>query len=152
MIYADPSFLASFYGWDDNTQKAQDVHATDGRRPLCFTPWQRFEVRNAIRLAVHRARRTGRPVAFQLGNLFKRMDEDLAAGRLRHVEPEWREAFRVCEDMSREHTAALGCASVDIWHVASANLLGADTFWTFDEAQQKLAKATRFFRSVPRLV
>jgi predicted nucleic acid-binding protein len=151
MIYADASFLASLYGWDDNTQKAEDVYSKDGRRPLCFTPWQRLEVRNAIRLSVHKARRAGRPVRFQVGNLLKRMDEDLSAGRLKHFEPDWREAFRLAEDLSAEHTEATGCASVDLWHVASANLLGADTFWTFDELQQKLAETVGCFRRVPRL-
>jgi hypothetical protein len=151
MIYADPSFLFSFYGWDDNTQKAQDLYAKDGRRPLCFTPWQRFEIRNALRLAVHKGKRAGRPVAFQVGNLLKRMDEDLAVGRLKHLEPDWLQAFQLSEDLSRDHTEALGCSAVDIWHVASASLLDADTFWTFDGIQQKLAEAAGSFRRVPRL-
>ena len=51
MIYADPSFLFSFYAWDDNTAAAQKLYHQDGRRPLVFTPWQRFELRNAVRLA-----------------------------------------------------------------------------------------------------
>ncbi len=61
------------------------------------------------------------------------------------------ENFRLCEDLSRQHTEALGCGGVDIWHVASAGLLGADSFWTFDGIQQKLAEAWGLFRRVPRL-
>lgn len=49
MIYADASFLASLYGWDDNTQQAENIYGKDGQRPLCLTPRQRFEVRNAFR-------------------------------------------------------------------------------------------------------
>jgi predicted nucleic acid-binding protein len=37
---------------------------------------------------------------------------------------------------------------LDIWHVASALEVGADTFWTFDEDQRKLAIATRQFKTV----
>lgn len=152
MIYADPSFLASLYGWDDNTERAGQVYAKDGRRPLCFTPWQRLEVRNAIRLAVHKAKRAGRPVSFQSGNLLKRIDEDLSAGRLRHFEADWREAFRLSEELSQDHTESLGCGAVDLWHVACARLLGADTFWTFDEIQRNLADAVGCFRRVPQLI
>ncbi len=49
MIYADPSFLTSLYTWDANTKTAQQTYASNGRRPLVFTPWQRLEVRNAVR-------------------------------------------------------------------------------------------------------
>src|SRR5882762_1547328 len=100
MIYADPSFLCSLYGWDGNSSTAQAVHAQDARRPLLLTPWQRFEVRNALRLAAHKLRRAGQAVPFRTGNVFKRMDEDLAAGRLRHKETDWRETFRQAEDLS----------------------------------------------------
>ena len=40
MIYADPSFLCSLYGWDGNTGTAQATFERDPRRPLCFTPWK----------------------------------------------------------------------------------------------------------------
>ncbi len=150
MIYADPSFLCSLYGWDDNTERAQKAFVADARRPLLYTPWQRFEVRNAIRLAVHKLRRAGQAVPFQPGNIFRRLDADLSAGRLRHQEPDWREALRLAEEISDEHTQDLGAASVDLWHVATAVLLRADTFWTFDGDQRRLADAVRRFRSVPQ--
>jgi hypothetical protein len=151
MIYADSSFLFSLYAWDDNTQAAQAIYATDARRPLLFTPWQRFELRNAVRLASHRVRRTGQKVPFQLGNVFKRIDEDLTASRLKHMEPDWHETFRLAEELSAAHTEALGAVSVDLWHVAVALLLRADTFWTFDDEQFTLARAAGHFRHVPQL-
>ena len=151
MIYAGPSFLCSLYGWDDNTERAQETFESDARRPLLFTPWQRFEVRNAIRLAAHRLRRTGHTVPFQPGSVFRRMDGDVSAGRLRHQESDWRETLRLAEEISAEHTEDLGAASMDLWHVASAVLLGADTFWTFDEDQRELADAAGKFRRVPQL-
>lgn len=151
MIYADPSFLCSLYGWDENTAIASRTYESDGRRPLIFTPWQRFEVRNAMRLTAHRLRRAGLTVPFQIGTVFRRLDDDLADGRLSHDAPDWRETFRLAEELSEAHTEALGAAAVDLWHVASAMLLRADTFWTFDGDQQALAKAVGKFRRVPDL-
>jgi hypothetical protein len=151
MIYADPSFLFSFYAMDGNTQAAATLYSADARRPLLFTPWQRFELRNAVRLAGHKLRRQGRTIPFQAGNVFKRVDEDLSAGRLKHEEPNWRETLQMCEELSELHTDALGCASVDLWHVASALVLKADTFWTFDGDQRALAKATGKLRRVPEV-
>ncbi len=63
MIYADTSFLFSFYAWDDNTASAQELYQRDRRRSLIFTPWQRFELRNAVHLVGHR--RSKLPVRFQ---------------------------------------------------------------------------------------
>lgn len=151
MIYADSSFLCSLYGRDGNSAHAQKVYSGDARRPMLFTPWQRFEVRNALRLAVHRLKKSALPVPFQLGNVFKRMDQDLSDGRLRHEEPEWRDAFRLAEDWSEAHGASLGCSAVDLWHVATAALLKADTFWTFDAEQFALAKAVGRFKKLPEL-
>jgi hypothetical protein len=151
MIYADPSFLCSLYGWDENTVAAQAMYERDSRRPLLFTPWQRFEVRNAIRLAAHRLRKRRCAVPFQIGNVFKRIDEDLAAGRLKHEEPDWRETFRLAEELSAGQTEKTGAASVDLWHVAGAVRLRADAFWTFDQDQYRLASAVNRFQSVPRL-
>lgn len=151
MIYADASFLFSFYAMDGNTPAAANLYAGDGRRPLLFTPWQRFELRNTVRLAAYRLHRHGRALPFRPGNVFKRVDEDLSAGRLKHEEPDWRATLRLSEELSDLHTVSLGCASVDLWHVAAALLLKADTFWTFDGDQYALAKATGKFRRVPEL-
>ncbi len=151
MIYADSSFLCSLYGWDDNTRPANATYASDRRRPLPFTAWQRLEVRNGLRLAVRRFHRTRQTVPFQIGNVFRRIESDIARGILRHVEPDWYEAFRRAEELSARHSINLGAAAVDLWHVAIAHLLGADTFWTFDAEQRALADASGHFDHVPKL-
>ena len=148
MIYADPSFLFSFYAWDDNTAAAQRLYQRDQRRPLIFTPWQRFELRNAIRLVTHRLKRAKSPIRFQSGNVFREIEADLSAGRLKHREHDWLETIRLADDLSSKHTELLGSAAVDVWHVAVAILLEADAFWTFDEDQQVLARATGKFGTV----
>jgi len=148
MIYADPSFLFSFYAWDDNTVTAEQLYHRDQRRPLIFTPWQRFELRNAVRLVTHRLKRARLPIRFQSGNVFREIEVDLAAGRLKHREHDWHDTLRLSDELSARHTELLGSAAVDLWHVASAILLEADTFWTFDGDQQALARATRKFDTV----
>jgi hypothetical protein len=148
MIYCDPSFLFSLYAWDDNTGSALKTYSADARRPLIFTPWQRLETRNAVRLAAHKLRRAGKTIPFQPGNVFKRMDQDLAAGILKYQEPDQVEALRLAEDLSDAYTETLGSAAVDLWHVAQAVLLEAEVFWTFDSDQRKLARSIKKFRVV----
>lgn len=151
MIYADPSFLCSLYGWDSNSSIATDTFSKERRRPLFFTPWQRFEVNNSIRLAAGRLSRGGHRVLFQVGNVLKTIREDLSAGRLRHVEPDWREALRLAEELSEQHSEDLGTGAVDVWHVAAAVMLNAEVFWTFDESQRKLALDCGRLPRVPAL-
>jgi hypothetical protein len=151
MIYADASFLFSLYAWDGNTLLAQKAYDSDRRRPLFFTPWQSLELRNAVRLAAHRLIRAGETVPFQIGAVFKRIDEDLSAGRLRHRQPDTNDTLTLAEQLSAEHTEKLGSAAVDLWHVSAALILRADTFWTFDTDQRRLALATKGIRRVPDL-
>ena len=151
MIYADPSFLFSFYCHDGNSTAAVRTYEADARRPLFLTAWQRFEFRNAVRLMVHRFKRAKESVPFQPGNVFKAMQEDLDAGRLKHADVDWRESLRLAEELSDRHTIATGAASVDVWHVAAAVMLEADTFWTFDGEQRETAVRCGQFKRVPKL-
>jgi hypothetical protein len=151
MIYADTSFFFSFYALDSNSPAAASAYAADARCRLFLSPWQRFELRNAVRLAVHRLNRAKVTIPFQPGNVFKWMQEDLDNGRLRHAEVDWRESMRLAEELSAEHTEITGAASVDVWHVAAAVLLEANTFWTFDAEQREMAMHCGKFRKVPLL-
>ena len=44
------------------------------------------------------------------------------------------------EELALRHTAKHGFRTYDLLHVASALLLGCDTFWSFDAKAKKLAK------------
>ncbi len=50
-------------------------------------------------------------------------------------------AFEVCADLGRRYGPKLGMRTLDTLHVACAQELKAERFWTFDERQAKLAKA-----------
>ena len=148
MIYADPSFLFSLYAEDQNSPRADALYGGDKRRPLIFTPWQRFELRNTVRLAAYRSKRAGQGFSFAAGQVFKNLDEDLKTGILRHHEPDWRETFRLADELSAQYTDSLGVGAVDVWHVAAGILLRADSFWTFDEAQAAMARKCGSFKVV----
>jgi len=49
-------------------------------------------------------------------------------------------AFDVCAQLARRHGARLGLRTLDTLHVASALVLKAERFWTFDERQKRLAR------------
>jgi len=50
-------------------------------------------------------------------------------------------AFDLAIELARQHVARLGCRTLDTLHVACALKLGARQFWTFDQRQERLAKA-----------
>jgi hypothetical protein len=127
------------------------TYASDQRRPMLFTPWQRLEFRNSVRLAAHRLDLAGAAVPFQIGNVFKRIEQDLSAGRLMHRDLDWNSTLRLAEDLSDEHTVDLGTAAVDLG-TSPPRFAKVDTFWTFDREQRVLALATKAIRKVPDLL
>ena len=68
-------------------------------------------------------------------------DEDLAEGRYVDADILWRATLRRARELSRAHTPALGCRTLDVLHVATAIELGLRYFVTFDSRQGQLAKA-----------
>jgi predicted nucleic acid-binding protein len=146
MIYADTSFLCSLYFRDSLSQKA--LVAYQQHRPIfAFTSWQRFELRNTIRLAC--VRNGGK---LSPGNAFKAVQQDLDRAILRHLDADWMEILRKAESLSDKFTMKLQCKGADVIHVASAMELAArysiEAFWTFDDAQRELAHACGAFAEV----
>ena len=66
--------------------------------------------------------------------------EDVADGRYAQADVLWRATLRRAGEISRAHTATVGCRSLDVLHVATALELGLRTFVTFDRRQQQLAR------------
>lgn len=72
--------------------------------------------------------------------IFDTLKRDLAAGVwLQTPMPE--NAFDLCANLARRLGPKLGMKTLDTLHVACALELKAERFWTFDERQEKLAKA-----------
>jgi hypothetical protein len=68
-------------------------------------------------------------------------DEDYAQGLYFQADLLWRAALNRATELSRKHTPALGCRSLDVLHVASALELSLPNFLTFDLRQRQLASA-----------
>ncbi|MBN9689084.1 MAG: hypothetical protein J0M24_02505 [Verrucomicrobia bacterium] len=69
------------------------------------------------------------------------MLSDLASDIFAHAEPAWLEVLLEAERLSAGNSEFLGTRSLDILHVASALVLGAEQFITFDLRQSSLASA-----------
>ena len=134
VVYADPSFLFSLYAQDANTAQAA---ATVGAlaASVVFTPLQRYELRNALRLSVFHGAATAEECHAVLANI----EDDARAGVLVESPVAWAEVFDQAEALSAAHTATLGTRATDILHVASAVALGVKDFFTFDIRRKTLA-------------
>lgn len=103
---------------------------------MVLTPLGELELTNAIALRLFRRELLSSKVKATQG-LVRR---DLTEGVLQ-LKSLTAGVFDRAKRMSLRWTPQLGTRTLDILHVASALELGADTFYTFDHHQEKLAKA-----------
>jgi len=135
MNYADSSFLVALYLADDPQQGEQaDAFMESEAQPVFFTPFNRVEVRNALRLSRWR----GNVRSAQVQTAFAHIDADLREGFLVHTAVNHSAVYRLADELSAKHA---GTRTLDLLHVASAVSLKAKTFLTFDTRQTALAKA-----------
>jgi predicted nucleic acid-binding protein len=135
VIYPDTSFLVLLYVDEEVTPIAKE-YAVHQPGPLTFTPFHRLEFRTALRIPAFRKELT----LDELQVALRRSDEDLLDGILRHTPLAWSDALREAERLGEAHLTETGARSGDLLHVASAIVLGAREFVTFDQRQTKLAR------------
>jgi predicted nucleic acid-binding protein len=135
-VYADPSFIVSLYSPDANSAAAAHImQALPADRFV--TTFGELEVVNAMGLRVFR----------------KEVSPSQAHSSLSEFEKDLRDGiFQIREltdailgrahQLSRQ-TAKLGTRTADLLHVAAALELGADSLYTFDLHQRKLAQTLR---------
>jgi len=134
--YADASFLVSLYGRDVNSRTALSL-LKEHQPVFLVTPFGETEFTSIV-FAI-----TARPRGWTLseaGAMEENFAQDLTAGiwQWEDFSPKiWIRA----RELARRHAPALGCRALDALHVASALILGADDFYTFDRDQAKLARA-----------
>ena len=134
VAYADSSFLFSLYAQDANTPRAAELAAAFNGA-LIFTPLQRFELRNALRLSVFR----GDISEGDCQRLLEQIEADIKTGALTELPVSWAEVYAEAEALSAAHTRKTGTRALDVLHIAAAASLGAKTFYTFDARQKALA-------------
>lgn len=134
-VYADTSFLVSLY--------APDVHSPAASRyilrselPILLTPLSELEFSNALRLRIFRRELGSEEV--KLASAAFRADMDAGILGLKSLSAA---TFERAKLIVRHRTETLGIRTLDVLHVASALVLHADTFCTFDRNQRQLAKA-----------
>lgn len=134
--YADTGFICSLHAPDAHSGKVV-AWLKRQRHLLPFSGLHRLEFRNALRLRVFRKEITPEQRALSI----QAMLSDLAARVFAHADPAWPEVLMEAERLSAGHAESLGTRSLDILHVASALVLGAGQFVTFDTRQGALAAA-----------
>jgi predicted nucleic acid-binding protein len=134
-VYADTSFVVSLYVPDANSGRAA-ARMKDALLPILLTPLGELELVNALYLRVFRKELAPSKVNAARA-LFGR---DIADGifQLRTFPPAVYDRSKL---IARKHTPRLGTRTLDLLHVASALTLNANTFYTFDRNQEKLAKS-----------
>lgn len=138
MITADTSFLFALYGDDVHTVSAQSW-VKQAKQPISVTVLNRYEFGNACRFAAFRKAISRTDARDRVAAL----DTDLKQGVLRLVSCDLVAIANEAERLSDLHTLSGGHRSFDVLHVATARVLKAATFLTFDVNQQKLARAVR---------
>jgi predicted nucleic acid-binding protein len=144
--YADTNFFVKLYLVLPDSQRAAgflDEARRKGASPLPITWLHRLEVVNALQLQVFAGRISGqsRITAEQMAAAQASFREDLLRPDfLRVTQLVHEKLVAKFEDVSLRHTARLGFRVYDVIHVASALLLGCDTFWSFDAKALRLAK------------
>lgn len=135
IVYADTSFLVSLYVLDANSGPASG-QMKRVQLPMLLSSLCELELLNAIRLRQFRREITASNAA-AASTLFTK---DVEAGIFKVVALS-AATFDVAKRLARQHTPQFGTRTLDVLHVASALVLKAHTFLTFDRSQANLAKA-----------
>jgi predicted nucleic acid-binding protein len=133
--YADTSFLASLYVQDGNSALAA-AHMKRAKLPLLLTPLGEVELTNAVSLRLFRKELSASKVKAALTLIRKDIEECVLTANMLPAS-----AFERAKQIARRQTPRLGTRTLDVLHVASALVLQAETFYTFDARQRILALA-----------
>jgi predicted nucleic acid-binding protein len=135
---ADTSFLFSLFGNDGHTAAAQ-AWTRQARIPISVTVLNRYEFGNAVRFAAFRKAISQADALASLAAF----ETDLKSGYLQLVPLDFAAMIAEAARLSELHTLSGGHRSFDILHVATARLVKATTFLSFDANQRKLATTVR---------
>lgn len=134
-VYADSSFLVSLYSLDVHSARAA-AEVRRSRAEIMMTPLLELELSNALELRVFRKESSPAEVREARLELQAHISDGVygITGMPSTV-------FDLARRIALKRTATAGTRTLDILHVASAVLLRAEKFWTFDQRQARIAKA-----------
>jgi predicted nucleic acid-binding protein len=136
VTYADSSFLVSLYVTDSNSGVAEII-SRKNPGPITLTVFSKYETEHAIRLLAYRKAIPHEVMARALLNF----DRDQHEGNFRLHPIGADDLFKEAGQLSRRYALEIGVRYLDMLHVASALLVNAKRFLSFDSRQAKLAKA-----------
>lgn len=137
MIYCDSSFLVSLYVTTDVFNAQARKEAAKFARAVPYTLLNELEVLNAIRRGLGDGS-LDRP---SHDAVIREIETDEADALLERTSLNQIKLYEKALELSQKHTPALACRSLDILHVASALVLRAQKFASFDIRQRRLANA-----------
>ena len=143
MIYTDTNFFTNLLIPMVHHEEAKRL-AREIKTPLPVTWLLRIELVNALQQSVFLSRHGALPCRvspeFATAMEAQFFDEVRAGRKLWETAISHDSICAMFHDLSHRHTAREGFRTYDILHVASALVLGCDTFWSFDAKAKKLAR------------
>lgn len=145
-VFADTNFYTNLWLELAHTKQANELYQELmlAGESLPITRLIRMEFTNALQRSIYESRHgaqmirvTPEIVLAARGDFDTEMDEGFTL-RWQEIGSDVLEA--TFETLAYRYTATEGFRTYDIMHVASALVLGCDTFWSFDERAKKLAK------------
>lgn len=136
-VYFDSSALVKLYIVESGSEDVQQrCHQAD---KLILCPLQETEVRNALLAA------GGRGILSRTAMLktLKNLESDLAHGFFERHQPDWPLIWQRSNEMATRHTPKILCRTLDILHVAIAEISECACLVTGDDRQFRLSKAIR---------
>jgi predicted nucleic acid-binding protein len=131
--YADTSFLVSLYSLDVNSPRAAS-EVSRLKPTVLLTPLGELELANALELRIFR----GEASRGEIKAAHVKFREHVERGFF-SLQAMPTVVYERARQIARRRTANAGLCTLDILHIASALLLNAEIFLTFDARQLKIA-------------
>jgi len=142
MIYADSSFLiATRVRRDTHYESALGFYEANQDAGWLWCPWHRVEIFNSIRQLVQHPDKNRRLASLEARAIIHHIEMDVRLGYFMHMEADWRDVCRTANEISIAYAFEGPCRAADLFHVAWAKELAAETFVSFDKDQSDLAAA-----------
>jgi len=135
MTYCDSSFLTSLYVTTDVFNPQARKETARFTKAIPYTLLNEIELLNVL----HRGIGAGSLDQTSHDAIIREIDADEAEGLLKRAALNQIKLYDKARELSKKHTPSLACRSLDILQVASALILGAGKFASFDHRQRLLA-------------
>lgn len=145
-IFADTNFFTNLWTNLSDSAEADRLWSFAGEMELflAVTRLVNLEYTNALQRLVYESKHGAQAlnITSEIAAVARlEMDQALSGGKnLLMAVPDESLLDATFESLVYRHTATRGFRTADILHIASALVLGCDTFWSFDGRAKNLAK------------